>query len=227
MVADEMVPNEDRIQSVKEYYAGVADILLPILALPHGPEKSATCRANQIDPGIIRTMLDYSRYYEAKYVEKALSSVGVAIPGLRMLDFGCLVSDYGLYFARRGASVAIYDNETAINFAEFRYAREGFQPLTYRMPTSYDELFRGRELVVFGEVLEHVNDPVVIAKACIDSGVHYMFTSCYPYGDDKYFALPGHSKKAQQQQGEFIELMETYYQPTITHDKARFWRRIR
>jgi hypothetical protein len=227
LLRDELIPDENRCMLLKQYYAMNDALLSSILGLPHGPQRSAICREHNLDVAIVRTMLDYSRYFEASNIEKQLVIQRESIRGLRVLDFGCLVSDYGLYYARRGASVAIYDHDNAVNFAAFRFRRENLHPTIHRIPTAPDVLFRDRDLVVFGEVLEHLDDTLEIADACIRHDISYIFTSYYPYGGDRYFALPGHSKLAQGQQHKFIELMATHYSPIVTHDRARLWIRKR
>ena len=170
--------------------------------------------------------MDYNRYGDARKIHRQLKALGEPVEKLSILDFGCMVSDYGLYFARLGARVALYDKKAeVIKFAQFRFAREKLRVQSFPYPTDFAVMVRGRRLAIFGEVLEHVNNPLEILQACVTESVKYIFTSRYPFGDAKYFALSGHSKAAQAQQPACIQLLSTHYDGWILHDRALLWQR--
>lgn len=215
----------NRLEILRRYYNLSEAVLSDITEVPYSDARKQLCRSQGLDPYIVRTMVDYDRYFEASQVEKQLRHHREDIKGLRMLDFGCLVADYALYFARRGASVAIYDFDVPIEFARFRFMEENLSVEALTAPTPLPHLMESRQLVVFGEVLEHLDDPLAVLQACITCDVKYIFTSCYPFGDEEYFSLPGHSRLAQQQQVSTILLLKEHFFETVTHAKARFWTR--
>jgi hypothetical protein len=216
---------ENRRALLASYYKVPQKLIVQLALLP--PEqRKAFCLPHGINPYIVRTMVDYNRYGEARRIHRLLKVLGEPVEKLSVLDFGCLVSDYGLYFARLGARVAIYDKkEEVIKFAQFRYAREKLRVKTFPYPTDFDAMTRGRSLAIFGEVLEHVHNPLEILQACVKRSVKYIFTSRYPFGDAKYFALSGHSPSARAQQPACIKLLSTHYDGWILHDRALLWQR--
>jgi hypothetical protein len=175
---------------------------------------------------IFRTMIDYTRYPQARRLRELLVSNGQQIAGLRVLDFGCLVADYGMHLAREGAHVAIYDRKEETEFAAFRFQREKLPVEVLAFPRLHSSLMAGRDLVVFGEVLEHVFTPLEILQACVDASVKYIFTSCYPFGNEDYFNLPGHRKAAQEQQPACLELLRANYREIAGHQNERLWWRL-
>ena len=96
-----------------------------------------------------------------------LKKLKMKIEQLQILDFGCLISDYGIYFARLGAKVMIYDKNSATNFAEFRFKKERLSVKTTNIPYDYLSLTNGKDLVIFGEVLEHLDNPLLAIEACL------------------------------------------------------------
>ncbi|MDG2527897.1 hypothetical protein [Caulobacter endophyticus] len=216
--------SEDRFEVVLDYY-GVPEAVMREIARLGQPERKPLCKDHGVCPYVVRTMLDYSRYPQAEDVAYLLRQAGEDISRLSMLDFGCLVADYAVMFARLGAKVAIYDDVEAVKFPAYRLAREGFDVEIHTLPTEGDLLMKGKDLVVFGEVLEHLEDPLVPIRACIAQGVKYIFTSCYPFGDDEYYTLSGHLKSAQDLQSDCIRLLIGHYDALPSRDKSVLWRR--
>ena len=216
--------HEDRFKLVADFYA-IPDQLLRQIAELEQPERKPLCKAHGVCPYVVRTMLDYDRYAQAQDIANLLHRLGEDIGRLSMLDFGCLVADYAAAFARWGARVAIYDEAEAVKFPAYRLAREGWAVEVYTIPVIGDVLMKGKDLVVFGEVLEHLEDPLEPIRHCIKQNVKYIFTSCYPFGDDDYYRLSGHLKSAQNLQPDCIRLLAAYYDALPSRDKSVLWKR--
>jgi hypothetical protein len=216
---------ESRRELLATYYK-VPAALIAELAVIKPEKRKDQCKEHGITPQIFRTMMDYNRYREAGRIHRQLVVLDEPIKNLSVLDFGCLVSDYGMYFARLGAKVAIYDKrESALKFARFRFAAEKLGVKSFPITTAYKPMAKGRDLVIFGEVLEHMDNPLEVLQACVAHKVKYIFTSHYPFGDDKYFALSGHSRIAEAQQPACIKLLDDNYTGWILHDRAMLWQR--
>jgi hypothetical protein len=220
-----MARPENREEVLAAYYKVPVSVIAELALVP--PEKrKELCKRHGINPQIFRTMVDYNRYGEASLIHEQMKRLGEPVAKLSVLDFGCLVADYGLYFARLGAKVAIYDRiQSATTFARFRFATEKKRVRVFPFPTDYAKLFKGRRLVIFGEVLEHMESPLEALQACAAQAVPYIFTSCYPFGSDKYFAMSGHLQSAQAQQPACIELLAANYVHWHLEKKAVLWQR--
>jgi hypothetical protein len=213
---------EDRLRVLMSYYPASTQVA-ELAKLP-AADRKPICVKNGINPHIVRTMVDYTRYPEAELIYQSLLKNNETVSGLRVLDFGCLVSDYGIFFARRNARVSVYDDDEATRFVKFRFEQEALPVNLVTIPCDYNHLMREIDLAVFGEVLEHLFDPLEPLQACIAQSVRYIFTSCYPFGDDKYFALTGHRKSAQDLQPECIRLLNAHYAPIPLRKKAVLWK---
>jgi hypothetical protein len=214
-----------RIKVLMAYYGATRELLLQIASLLPS-DRVAPCRQHKIDRHILRTMLDYDRYRECRSINALLLKNGEDISKFRILDFGCLVSDYGIYFARLKADVTAYDERKIIQFVRFRFKSENLYVKGVAIPADYDELFKDKDLVVFGEVLEHLDNPSEPIQSCITQSVRYIFTSCYPFGDDAYFSLPGHRKSAQALQPHCIKMLLNHYNYIPIRKKAVLWRKL-
>ena len=216
---------ENRIELVASFYDVPVDSVVQIAKLSQA-ERKPLCKELGLNPYILRTMLDYTRYFEAGQIERYLLSQKEDISRMSVVDFGCLVADYGIHFARLNAKVSVYDGEEAVKFASYRFAREGLPVTACVIPHGHASLVAGADLVVFGEVLEHIDNPLKVLEACVGQNVRYIFTSCYPFGDDKYFSLPGHRKSAQTLQPDCIQLLKNHYTMLSLHKKAVLWKRV-
>jgi len=183
------------------------------------------CRELGVSPSIVRTMVDYTRYPQAEDVAELLLGAGEDIASLCVLDFSCLVADYAMFFARSTARAAVYDDDEAVTFAAFRFARANLPIEIFTIPKPGEALMAGRDLVIFGEVLEHLEDPLGPIRDCIGQGVRYIFTSCYPFGGEEYYGLSGHLKSAQELQSECIRLFIAHYDVLTSRDKSVLWKR--
>lgn len=221
-MSDEHV-EEDRVGLVAQYYGLQRDQMEVIAALGKDARKPV-CQGLGLSPSIVRTMVDYDRYPQAKDILRALVLLGEDVATFTILDFGCLVADYAIFFARQGAHAAIYDGEEEVKFAQFRFSEAGLPLTTYRIPTPGEDLMSGKTLVVFGEVLEHLENPLLPIRDCIGSEVKYVFTSCYPFGDEEYYKLSGHLKSAQDLQSDCIRLLIDNYDAIPLRDKSVLWK---
>lgn len=146
-----------------------------------------------------RMFLEYDRYFEAELIKNALMSMHVDFKNLRVLDYGCGVADYGIYFARLKSAVCLYDiDDEALEFAKFRFEKEGLNAPVI------DGIMRNHDLIIFGEVLDHLPDPLGTIKEAVDGGVRFIFTSSYPYRSDDpndvHWKHDHHPKSAFEQQ---------------------------
>ena len=215
---------EDRLAIVADFYCLPITLLSTIAAMEKESRKPL-CRTHRISPSIVRTMVDYDRYGQASDIYRMLGRFGEHIEGLNILDFGCLVADYALYFSRLGAAAAVYDlDEEVLRFVRHRFDAEGRSFRQFAIPTGYPALMEEMDVVIFGEVLEHIKDPRLPIAACIRSGVRYNFTSSYPIGDDEYFALSGHLRSAQILQPDCIRLLSGSYDAYPLSDKSVLWK---
>lgn len=216
---------EDRLETVAAYYQLPSEVIAGIGAIPKD-ERKPSCAQYGVCPYVLRTMLDYTRYPQARDIHALLLKCGESIEEMSVIDYGCLVADYAIYFARLGAASAVYDTEEAVDFVAFRFARENLQLERNILPANGRTLMSGRDLVIFGEVLEHIEDPLEPIRDCIAAGVRYLFTSCYPFGDDEYFSLSGHLKSAQDLQPDCIRLLSQNFDAIPSSDKSILWKRI-
>lgn len=173
-------------------------------------DRREICRKMDINPYIVRTLFDYSRYSDCYQLYQFLNST-VDWPEISLLDFGCLVSDYGYFFGMLGARISICDVREHVDFASFRLTRAGIPHSVAYAPAACLEVATNQDFVVFSEVLEHLDDPYALLEACVNNKVGFIYTTCYPYGDDAYFGLTGHSRKAQQQTARSIDLLRRHY----------------
>ena len=220
------VPRENLARILAAYYK-VPTSLITVLARVPSDQRKELCRRYGIDPYIFRTMMDYTRYPEARRIHRKLRQLREPFEKLSILDYGCLVADYGLYFSRLGARVALYDKKkVATKFARYRFAQEKRRPKVFPFPSDFAAMIKGRNFVIFGEVLEHLDNPLEILQECVAQSVPYIFTSCYPFGNNHYFAMDGHSRSAQAQQTACIKLLKPKYASWILHKKEVLWQRL-
>lgn len=176
-----------------------------------------------INRNIKRMFLDYDRYFEAEAIEDALESMHQDISKMVVLDYGCGVADYGIYFGRLGSRVCIYDTDLeALDFALYRF----------RLEDKRVELCKsiiGHDLVIFGEVLDHLENPLAVVKAAIDTKTRFIFTSSYPYRSEDpqepHWQHDHHPKTALEQQPEIREILEKNYNKINFGGQRNLWTR--
>ena len=152
-----------------------------------------------------RMLFAYTRYPEAESVLAHLPP-----DGGRVLDFGCGVGDYGVSFARRGWDVAFCDVPGILDFVEFRCQHEDITGEFVPAPDNRTVEFPGFDVSVFGEVLEHLTNPLELLTACVQH-VRWIITSSYPlpHSDEYWTRYPDHTDEARQQQTTCLNLLRS------------------
>jgi 2-polyprenyl-6-hydroxyphenyl methylase/3-demethylubiquinone-9 3-methyltransferase len=176
----------------------------------------------------MRMMLRYDRYSESQYIDDFFFKNRVNLDNLEILDFGCGVGDYGMSFARKGAKVTFYDFKPQARFAEFRCKKENILCEKIIAPAShvpvYEDLRKKKyDLVIFGEILEHICDPFKILELFTEKGAKYIYTSSYPYKSKAAFEEKGHDINAFFQQEKCLKFLEKHYEPEVLIAKATMW----
>ena len=163
-----------------------------------------------------RMLFAYTRYPEA---EAALSHLPHA--GGRVLDFGCGVGDYGVSFARRGWTVTLCDIPEVLEFVRFRCEYETIKAV---FAESLAE-FRGFDAVVFGEVLEHLTNPLELLTACVKH-VRWIVTSSYPlpHSDEYWTRYADHTDEARQQQPACLNLLRSHCESRRARGMLCVWK---
>lgn len=176
--------------------------------------------------------LHYTRYPYADQIIASLRNLQVDFSHFVVMDYGCGVGDYGFQFGRQGAEVIFFDNETYINFIKFRLEQDESKFKAHLVPIAQEHILYEipfPDLVIFGEVLEHLVDPLKILTNFIEKQVKYIFTSSYPYRSDdpknSYWNHRGHAPHSQtrEQQPACRQLLETYYQRVKYNGEASLW----
>lgn len=196
---------QTRKKEICEFYKTSIQDVDHISSFPHKSEdRNRLLRKHNINLDIFRAMVDYDRCSEASIINEHIKE------SVKILDFGCLVSDYGIYFAELGHDITICDKvKEFIDFSNFRFKlRE--KTCNSVLIDNYEmckSLFKGFDLIIFGEVLEHLNNPIQLINYSIENEVKYIFTSRYPFGDERYYSLIGHKQLAKEQQKDCIKML--------------------
>lgn len=170
-----------------------------------------------------RMFLDYNRYFECiSIIDFMEKNLGINIRNLKVLDFGCGVGDYAIGFARCGAVVDFEDiDEDCLAFLTWRLDREKYP---YK-------LIEDPDVVIFGEVLDHLEDPLGKIKEFVEGNTKFIFTSSYPYRSDspnnEHWRHDHHPEAARLQQPEVRNLLEQNFKSVkVTGSgEARLWYR--
>jgi SAM-dependent methyltransferase len=173
-----------------------------------------------------RMFLDYNRYNEASLIFDELRKRDVKMKGLRVLDYGCGVADYSLYFRRLGSVACIYDiDDAALEFVKHRFEKEGFNP------PIIDGIMSNHDLIIFGEVLDHLPDPFGAVNEAIHGQVEYIFTSSYPFRsddpNDAHWQHDHHADYAREQQPHIRKMLIRHYNREILTGEGSLWARKR
>jgi hypothetical protein len=188
-------------------------------------------------------MLGWVRHPFVKYTRypRALDIIGTLESELgsafEVFDYGCGVGDYGMAFGRMGCSVVFYDFKEPTDFVSFRIEHENRRidaRIVSRGPyrgehKDLDLLGARPSLAIFGEVLEHVTNPLEILQKFHAAGTKYIFTSSVPYRSDSptddYWQERGHLDEARLQQPAMRELLETKYKKIANYGgQANLWK---
>lgn len=179
-------------------------------------------------PHLKHPWLDYDRYRYADKIIATLNDHGEDFNKLSVLDYGCGVADYGFSFGRKGATVIFYDNRTYINFVRFRLEKEPVQFRHHLIEIKYDVIFpEGINVVIFGEVLEHLESPLQVITRFVNQKVKYIFTSSYPFRNDNpkddYWNHPGHEHDTWKEQPACRDLLFANYERVRYNGEASLW----
>lgn len=168
-----------------------------------------------------RPFLEYDRYYEADLIIAELKRREVDLSKLKVLDYGCGIGDYTMAFLREGSHVAPYDEyEEVLNFLRFRMEKEKFNLFDFDERVSKFE--KDCDLVILGEVLEHLPSPIFILKKLMHS--KHLFTTAFPYVTDlNYFNKGGHNHGGFELQKECAEFLEKHYEYVRFDGQLRLW----
>lgn len=197
---------EDRQALVKEYF-GSLDV---DLATKEWHERQ-----------IRHTMLHYDRYHEASLLDEAIGFQ----KELTILDFGCGVGDYGMYFLRKGARVTFYDFHPLLLFVSLRTQKEKLLGAAFiPVPQEYDQLFSHTNIAIFGEVLEHLEHPLKAVQAAVNH-CEWILTTAYPYMSHEGFKRRGHDGGSELEQEAVRALLEKQYTYTKFNGELRCWKR--
>lgn len=166
----------------------------------------------------LRLMLAYERYSMiTDYLDFIIEDSGHNLTDFNVLDYGCGVSDIGLFFASFGAMVTICDlDNIRFDFTVWRFKRRGYNPKTIRITDTeiYPELPEAEfDLIIATELFEHVRDPLTLlqnfTKALKRGG--YLFDSMG--GNFERDDRPHHLREAFKigQSKEFQEFYSEHY----------------
>jgi hypothetical protein len=170
-------------------------------------------------PQVRHNFVDYTRYHEAENIARILAEQNIDPTKLDVIDYGCCAGDQAIYFARIGCRAQPIDiDPIAVKFVLWRFKREKLNP---------NENMIGADLWIFGEVLEHMEDPLGMLSKCLENGVPYIFTSSYPYRSDDpkddYWTGRDHSDEARKQQPACRKLLEENYNKFNFGGEKNLW----
>jgi 2-polyprenyl-3-methyl-5-hydroxy-6-metoxy-1,4-benzoquinol methylase len=117
----------------------------------------------------LRLMLSYERYsWITDYLDFIIKDSGKNLSELKVLDYGCGVSDIGLFLSSFGAKVTIADlDNKRFDFVVWRFKKRGFNPETIRITETetYIDLPENKfDLIIATNFFEHVRDPLTVLK---------------------------------------------------------------
>jgi SAM-dependent methyltransferase len=149
----------------------------------------------------LRLMLAYERYSMiTDFLDFIIEDSAKRLSELKILDYGCGVSDIGLLFCSFGAEVTICDlDNKKLDFTIWRFKKRGGNPEIIRIADTeiYPELPESKfDLIIATELFEHVRDPLKLLKnftKSLKSG-GYLLDSMG--GDFKRGDRPEHLKEA-------------------------------
>lgn len=176
--------------------------------------------------------LHYNRYHEANLIVNQLKTWNQDISKLCVLDYGSGVGDYGFTLGREGAEICFYDKPEQIEFVAYRLRKEE-KKFKVSLVEANDlwEFPPTIDMVIFGEVLEHLDNPLKVIKDFVNRKTKYIFTSSYPYRsddpNDSYWHHRGHTehKGICEMQKPCRELLENNYEYIKYEGQMRLWYR--
>jgi len=164
-------------------------------------------RQYDVNCSVMRLLLDYNRYHEALSLVEHFEGK-IDFNGFKVLDYGSGAGDYGVCFAKLGGKVTFYDFPNMLVCPKKRFELFGFEGEFIVVPSNI--LDKEYDLIVFSEVLEHLENPLQILKDCKSK---YIFTTSYPYIPEEttYFDKTGHTTEAKNQAKDCREFLASNY----------------
>lgn len=170
-----------------------------------------------------RMFTSYDRYYEAEIIHKHIDGKRV----VNIVDYGCGPGDYGIYLLKKAIDreIRFYDYPSVLKFVEFRLQRGNLNAKTYKVSgIANNFLFNNCDLAIFGEVLEHLKNPLKVLKQCKKKDVRFIWTSSYPYRySEDYWEDSDHLKEAKDQMMDCRKFLETNYNYNKVDGELRLW----
>ena len=167
-----------------------------------------------------RLQLAYTRFPSALKVLRHIN--GLYLPwrrkNIKVLDYGCGVGDYALAFATHGYQTTLCDIEGGnLDFARWRFEQRPypFKVLPATETNLYPEL-NEQHIVLAGEVLEHVREPLQVLKnihQCLPKG-GLLWYSGYP--DHQREVGGDHLIEAAEQRQEAYDYVQGNFKPATT-----------
>jgi len=126
---------------------------------------------------IRRLTLDYDRYHEANMLAEYLDKG----PKLKILEFGCGVSDYGLVLRANGHEIVLADVPTVLDFALYRH-KKYFEKDMCKIYCGDQviHIAEGFDLILTAESFDHVSQPFETLLE-FDGHAPWLVTTGYPF----------------------------------------------
>lgn len=135
-----------------------------------------------LDAHLSRLMIKYTRLEMASALLRGMTKIwsGRDKSEIEVCDYGCGAADFGLAFAVNGYNVTLVDLDGGkIEFAKWRFERRGIPVKTIGVNEAHEYPdFAGLDLVMAGDVLEHLRDPreaISRVHAGLNPGGHFWF----------------------------------------------------
>lgn len=164
-------------------------------------------------------MLGYNRYYECEKLADAITLPDNAA----ILDFGCGVADFGVFYAFRTTNrVWLNDRQEEFKPAvDHRFRALGIEKQDWREESQLPPNFF--DLVIANEVLEHVPETyetfVRLAESVKPGG--WLYTSNIPFREgQEYYERRGHNSLAPQSFQAIKDYLDIHFDPAIKIDPA-------
>lgn len=185
-----------------------------------GPDKLKHAYDSVTFDYTLRLMLAYERYsIIADYLDFMVSDSGLKLNEFNVLDYGCGVSDIGLFFCSFGAKVTICDlDNKRFNFVLERFKLRGYEPVSIKINDTeiYPELPENKyDFIIATELFEHVRNPLRLLKnftKALKPGGYLLDSMAGEFDRDD---RPHHLREAFQI-GQSIEY-QTYYKRSFKH----------